>query len=162
MLALYGEQDPNLDDAQRLVNMFIIGHKVGPGRAGQPGQVGPRRQGARLSGPPAACRGESCWVLGEGELGATTRGAAGPALQVQLARVAARCGPLALAAAVGRPPRASERPCMPLQAVIPGGQHAFYVDDPDKFHSVVGTYLKWACSWVLHDKKLPASLDLQV
>lgn len=29
MLAVYGEKDPNLDDAQRLVNMFITGHKVG-------------------------------------------------------------------------------------------------------------------------------------
>ncbi len=44
---------------------------------------------------------------------------------------------------------------------MPGGQHAFYVDDPDKFHRIIGTYLNWACAWVLHDK-VPLGLDLQV
>jgi hypothetical protein len=48
------------------------------------------------------------------------------------------------------------------QAVVPGGQHAFYVELPDKFHSILGTYLKWACSWVLHEKEVPLGLDLEV
>lgn len=50
----------------------------------------------------------------------------------------------------------------PPQAVVPGGQHAFYVELPDKFHSILGTYLKWACSWVLHEKEVPLGLDLEV
>lgn len=74
MLAVYGEHDPNLDDAQRLVNMFITAHK----------------------------------------------------------------------------------------AVVPGGAHAFYAEQPDRFHAIIGAYLRWSCSWVLHDKTVPLGLELEL